>query len=77
VGPPAFFTAAILSAGFAVFMLSRFPDLRVFGLLSMTILLVGLVSDMVLTAVLLRLFFAWKKPRGAASAAPILSGVTQ
>jgi predicted RND superfamily exporter protein len=57
VGPPALFTAVILSLGFSVFMLSRFPDLQVFGLLSMTVLLAGFVSDLCVTTVLLRVFY--------------------
>ena len=59
VGPAAIYTAVILSFGFSVFILSRFPDLRAFGILSMTVLLAGFVSDLCLTTVLLRAFYAW------------------
>lgn len=62
VGPPALFTAVILSLGFAIFGLSRFPDLRVFGLLASNTLLVAFVSDMMLSTTLLRVFFRWRKP---------------
>ena len=61
VGPPALFTAVILSLGFASFMLSGFPGLRAFGMLAMITLLVGFCSDMIVTAILLRLFYAWPK----------------
>lgn len=59
VGPPALFTAVILSAGFAIFGLSRFPDLRVFGLLATNTLLVAFVSDMILSTTLVRVFHRW------------------
>jgi hypothetical protein len=59
VGPPALFTAVILSAGFAIFGLSRFPDLRVFGLLATNTLLVAFVSDMILSTTLVRAFHRW------------------
>jgi uncharacterized protein len=61
VGPPALFTAVILSLGFAIFGLSRFPDLRVFGLLASNTLLVAFVSDMMLSTTLLRVFFRWRR----------------
>lgn len=61
VGPPSLFTAVILSLGFAIFLLSRFPDLKVFGILSMTVLGVGFLSDLIVTPVLLRLFFDWER----------------
>ncbi len=54
VGPSAFFTAAILSTGFAVFTRSQYPDLKLFGLLSLTTLSIGFISDMLITPVLLR-----------------------
>lgn len=60
VGPPALFTAVILSLGFAIFGLSRFPDLRVFGLLATNTLLVAFVSDMILSTSLVRVAL---KPR--------------
>jgi uncharacterized protein len=84
VGPPSMFTAVILSLGFAIFMLGSTPDIRVFGLLSMTILLGGLVSDLVLTTTMMRLFFGWKRafkeadkhasPGGSGSSAHIDDG---
>jgi predicted RND superfamily exporter protein len=61
VGPPALFTAVILALGFAIFGLSRFPDLRVFGLLASTTLVVAFVSDMMLSTTLLRVFFRWRR----------------
>jgi hypothetical protein len=62
VGPPALFTALALSAGFAVLLLSSFPGLRALGLLSMVTLIIGFFSDMIVTAVLLRVGFDWKGP---------------
>ena len=59
VGPPALFTAVILSAGFMIFTLSRFPDLRVFGVLAMNTLIVGFVSDMFYTTTFTRMFYRW------------------
>ncbi len=61
VGPPALLTAVILALGFAIFGLSRFPDLRVFGLLASTTLIVAFVSDMMLSTTLLRVFFRWRR----------------
>jgi predicted RND superfamily exporter protein len=66
VTPPSLFTAVILSLGFAIFTLSSFPDLRLFGVLTMAVLLVGFVSDLLLTPVLLRRFLPWKKLGGGA-----------
>jgi predicted RND superfamily exporter protein len=60
IGPPALFTAATLSAGFAVLLLSRFPGLQQLGLLSMITLLSGVVSDMTVTAALMRAGLDWK-----------------
>jgi len=60
VGPPALFTALSLSLGFAVLLLSSFSGLRALGLLSMVTLTIGFISDMVVTAVLLRVGFDWK-----------------
>ena len=73
VGPPALFTAVILSLGFSVFILSRFPDLRVFGIASMTILLAGFVSDIAITTVLLRAFYAWPAAETAAAEEPAVA----
>ncbi|HEY3801747.1 MAG TPA: MMPL family transporter [Kofleriaceae bacterium] len=61
VGPPALFTAVILSAGFVIFTLSRFPDLRVFGVLAMNTLLIGFLSDMTYTTTLTRMFYRWRR----------------
>jgi predicted RND superfamily exporter protein len=63
VGPPALFTAVTLSLGFAIFLLSRFPDLKVFGALAMTVLLCGFLSDLVVTPVLLRMFYRWGRSK--------------
>ena len=60
VGPPALFTAVALSVGFAVLLLSSFSGLRALGLLSMVTLTIGFFSDMIVTAVLLRVGFDWK-----------------
>jgi predicted RND superfamily exporter protein len=61
VGAPALFTAVILSLGFAIFTLSRFPDLRVFGVMSMLTLLIALVADMAVTTTLTRSFWRWPR----------------
>ncbi len=68
VGPPALFTAVILSAGFSVFTLSRFPDLKTFGVLAVTVLITGFFSDMLVTSVMMRLFFDFKQPGRPAAA---------
>ncbi|HET9957404.1 MAG TPA: MMPL family transporter [Polyangiaceae bacterium] len=60
VGPPSLFTAAALSAGFAVLLLSSFPGLQALGLLSMVTLVIGFFADMIVTPVLLRAGFDWK-----------------
>jgi hypothetical protein len=70
IGPPALFTAATLSAGFAVLLLSRFPGLQQLGLLSMITLLSGVVSDMTVTAVLMRAGLDWKAASGNATQLP-------
>jgi uncharacterized protein len=57
--PPSLFTAVLLSFGFAIFVLSRFPDLVVFGLLSTTVLLVGFLADAFVTPALFRRFYCW------------------
>jgi predicted RND superfamily exporter protein len=61
IGPPSLFTAAILSVGFAVFMLSEFAGLRLLGLLSMVTLLSAFVSDMLFTPPLIRLGMDWRR----------------
>jgi predicted RND superfamily exporter protein len=63
IGPPALFTATILSLGFASFMLSGFAGLRALGMVSMITLMVGFFSDMIVTAVLMREFYDWKGAR--------------
>jgi predicted RND superfamily exporter protein len=70
VGPPALYTAAILSLGFASFLLSGFPGLRAFGMLAMVTLMVGFFSDMVITASSLRAFFGWKQATPAVVSPP-------
>lgn len=72
IGPPALFTASALSVGFAVLLLSSFPGLRALGLLTVVTLTVGFCSDMVVTAVLLRIGFDWRaaERRSGRSAAP-------
>jgi predicted RND superfamily exporter protein len=66
VGPPSLYTAAILSAGFAVLGLSRFPGLRALGLLTMVTLMTGFVSDATVTSTLMRSVFDWNKAAAAA-----------
>jgi predicted RND superfamily exporter protein len=61
VAPPSLFTAGILSLGFAIFFLSRFPDLKQFGVLTMTVLLVGVIADVLITPVLLRRWLPWTR----------------
>ena len=70
VGPPALFTACALSVGFAVLLLSSFPGLRALGLLTLVTLATGFFSDMIVTAVLLRLGFAWPPVIAASSVPP-------
>ena len=67
IGPPALFTAVILSLGFASFMLSGFSGLRALGTLSMITLLSGFFSDMIVTAALLRVFYRWESAPPAAA----------
>jgi uncharacterized protein len=62
IGPPALFTAGALSVGFSVLFASSFAGLQALGLLTMVTLSVGFFSDMVVTAVLLRVGFAWRAP---------------
>jgi predicted RND superfamily exporter protein len=70
IGPPSFLTAAILSLGFAVLIFSSFPGLQALGVLSMVTLMTGFVSDMVITPVMMRLFYGWKRAiEGASNAA--------
>ena len=59
IGPPALFTAGALSVGFSVLFASSFAGLQALGLLTMVTLIVGFFSDMVVTAVLLRVGFDW------------------
>jgi predicted RND superfamily exporter protein len=61
VGPPSLYTAAILSIGFAVFAVSSFYGFRVFGLLSMITLVSGFFSDMIVTTVMMRMIFDWRR----------------
>ncbi|MEY4549237.1 MAG: hypothetical protein RL685_5432 [Pseudomonadota bacterium] len=59
VGPPSLYTAAILSVGFAVMGLSRFPGLQMLGLLCFVTLMSGFVADAMLTTSFFRRFFNW------------------
>jgi predicted RND superfamily exporter protein len=76
VGPPSLYTAAILSAGFAVLGFSRFPGLQSFGLLTMVTLMTGFVSDASVTSTLMRSAFNWKKAaaRFATAASSVRGG---
>jgi hydrophobe/amphiphile efflux-3 (HAE3) family protein len=75
VGPPSLYTAAILSAGFAVLGFSRFPGLQAFGLLTAVTLLTGFVSDATVTSTLMRSAFDWNKATAAARRTADVSGV--
>jgi predicted RND superfamily exporter protein len=63
VAPPALFTAAILSAGFAVLLLSSFPGLQALGFLSMVTLVAAFWADMLVTPVVMRLLYGWRPAR--------------
>lgn len=64
VGPSALYTTIALSAGFAVFMFSSFAGFRALGLLSMVTLVGGFLSDMLVTTILMRVAFDWKRALG-------------
>lgn len=59
VGPPSLYTAVILSLGFGVLCLSRFPGLQSLGLLCLVTLLAGFAADAALTTSFFRRFFDW------------------
>lgn len=73
IGPPALFTACALSVGFSVLFASSFAGLQALGLLTVVTLIVGFFSDMVVTAVLLRIGLDWRtgtdSPSSGATAA--------
>jgi predicted RND superfamily exporter protein len=73
IGPAALFTSTILSAGFAVLILSSFPGLRTLGLLSMVTMLSAVICDIVISPILFRLFLRWPHPPSLAVSA---SGVS-
>jgi predicted RND superfamily exporter protein len=75
IGPPALFTAAALSVGFSVLFASSFSGLRALGLLTMVTLSVGFVSDMVVTAVLLRIAFPWRSTSERAPSAAMAASL--
>jgi hydrophobe/amphiphile efflux-3 (HAE3) family protein len=54
VGPASLYAALVLSLGFSVLMLSQFPGLRAFGLLSAVTLISGFFADAMITVVLMR-----------------------
>jgi predicted RND superfamily exporter protein len=74
VGPAAIFTSVILSAGFLVLTLSRFPGLQVLGLLSMVTLLSAMVADIVLSPLLFRALYGWKSAGRAARDPSVVEG---
>jgi hydrophobe/amphiphile efflux-3 (HAE3) family protein len=74
VGPPSLYTAAILSAGFAVLGFSRFPGLQSLGLLTMVTLMTGFFSDATVTSTLMRSAFGWKRAMAAARRTADFSG---
>lgn len=80
VGPAALFTSGILSAGFSVLMLSRFPGLQILGVLSMVTLVSAVVADIVVSPVLFRRFLRFREgpllsaPPVVASADRIVAG---
>jgi predicted RND superfamily exporter protein len=67
VAAPAMFTAAILSAGFAVLLLSSFPGLQALGFLSMVTLAVGFCSDMLITPIIMRQLYGFRALSRAAN----------
>jgi predicted RND superfamily exporter protein len=71
VGPASFFTAATLSVGFGLLVVSRFPGLQTLGVLSTVTFVVGFFADAVMTSTLLRLAFKWKDARPVSSSVPI------
>lgn len=70
VGPPSLYTAVVLSLGFAVLGLSRFPGLKMLGLLCVVTLMTGFASDATITTTLFRWFFNWNRPADLARAQP-------
>jgi predicted RND superfamily exporter protein len=70
VGPPSLYTAVVLSLGFAVLGLSRFPGLKMLGLLCVVTLMTGFVADATITTTLFRWFFNWKRALHVAVEAP-------
>jgi predicted RND superfamily exporter protein len=59
VGPASFYSAAILSMGFAVLLASGFSGLRQLGLLSMVTLITAFFADAIVTSTLMRSFYNW------------------
>jgi predicted RND superfamily exporter protein len=53
VGPPSLYTAVVLSLGFSVLLLSKFPGMRDFGLLCSVTLITGFFADAIVTSVLM------------------------
>jgi predicted exporter len=48
-------------------MFSSFPGLQALGILSMVTLMTAFVADMVITPVMMRLFFDWKRAQAGAA----------
>jgi predicted RND superfamily exporter protein len=79
VGPPSFYTAAVLSAGLAVMAISRFQGLQIFGLLSTLTFVAAFFADSLITPALMRFMVspdALRTPAEAegASGMPTLEG---
>jgi predicted RND superfamily exporter protein len=59
VGPASFYTAAVLSCGFAVLLLSNFPGFKQLGLFALVTMLTAFFSDVVFTTTFMALFYDW------------------
>ncbi|HEY6561030.1 MAG TPA: hypothetical protein VI072_27330, partial [Polyangiaceae bacterium] len=59
VGPPSFYTAAILALGLSVLAFSSFPTLRAIGSLSSIMMLAAFAADVTLTTTLTRALYGW------------------
>jgi predicted RND superfamily exporter protein len=73
VGPPIVYTSVLIAAGLGIFMLSSFQILFIVGLTSATVVLIGAVSDLLLTTALMgqwgeRLLAPKTPPREGSSA---------
>ncbi len=69
IGPPATYSAILIALGFGIFILSEFEALMVFGVCCISVVLMGLAADLLLTPALL-ISFGKKsfKPKGLVGA---------